>query len=358
MKPLTLAAIVLCSAGCVPPVRAAEQAPSPPVRAFRAACAALADAADKADRMVVAGRDGWRFLAGELRHVSVGEFWGEAAARVSRANKPKYADPLPAIVDFKNQLEKLGIELLLVPVPPKTVVYPGKVSAELKEAKPEPRLDTQHEAFYKLLREKGVAVLDIAPKLVTARLNKAGRTYCKQDSHWSGAGCIVAANAIAGAVKGRPWLKDVPKLTLASETRTVEITGDLSRGLGDEPPKEKVALRFVGKKTESGLEPVKSDRKSPVLLLGDSHALVFNAGGDMHAKGAGLADQLALELGFAVDALAVRGSGSTAARVSLYRRGSRDKGYLKRKKLIIWCFSAREFTESSSGWRKLPVATQ
>ena len=43
------------------------------------------------------------------------------------------------------------------------------------------------------------------------------------------------------------------------------------------------------------------ERQSPVLLLGDSHVLVFQAGGNLHARGAGLADQLALELGFAVD---------------------------------------------------------
>ena len=350
-----LAIAVLCSAVCAPAARAAEQPPVPRAKAFRAACAALADAADKADRMVVAGRDGWRFLAGELRHVGVGEFWGKAAAKVSRARNPKYADPLPTIVDFNNQLKKLGIELLVVPVPPKAVVYPEMI---LKDADSQLRLDTQHEAFYKLLREKGVNVLDLTPKLISPRCGiakAARRTYCKQDSHWSGLGCITAAQAIASTLKGRPWLKDVPKLKLASETRIVEITGDLAQGADEKLPKEKLVLRFVGKKTDAGLAPVEPDRKSPVLLLGDSHGLVFHAGGDMHAKGAGLADQLALELGFAVDVLAVRGSGATTARVSLYRRGRRDKGHIKGKKLIIWCFSAREFTEGSGGWRKLPV---
>ncbi len=50
-----------------------------------------------------------------------------------------------------------------------------------------------------------------------------------------------------------------------------------------------------------GGDTVAPDRNSPVILLGDSHNLVFQAGGDMHATGAGLADQLAYELGFAVD---------------------------------------------------------
>jgi len=345
---------VLCIAACGLPASAAEAAPPPRAEAFRTACAALAEAADKADRMVVRGRNGWLFLTSELRHVSVGTFWGAEAAKVSRANNPRHADPLPAIVDFNDQLQKLGIELLLVPVPPKAVVYPDEVSAGLAKTKPEPRLDAQHEAFYKLLREKGVAVLDLAPELIARRRDDDGPTYCRQDSHWSGRACVLAAQALAKKLKGRPWLKNAPKLELASETREIEITGDLSLGLG-KLPKEKLRLRFVGRKTDAGLEPVGPDRKSPVLLLADSHGLVFHAGKDMHAKGAGLADQLALELGFAVDVLAVRGSGATSARISLYRRGRRDEGYLKRKKLVIWCLSAREFTEGSDGWRKLPV---
>ena len=356
MSSRVLAAIALCVAGCASPSRAAEPDLAPNVPAFRAACAALAKAADDADKMVVRGRDGWLFLASELRHVSVGKFWGDAAAKVSRARNPKHADPLPAIVDFNDQLKKLNIELILVPVPPKAVVYPAMVSAGLKGTKPEPRLDPQHEAFYKLLGEKGVTVLDIAPELIAHRNDKAGATYCEQDSHWSGRACVLTAGLIAKHIKGRPWLRGLAKNAFDHETRAVEISGDLWQALKDDAlPREKMPLRFVGRKTAAGIEPVEPDRKSPVLLLADSHGLVFHAGGDMHAAGAGLADQLALELDFAVDVLAVRGSGATAARVSLYRRGRRDAGYIKGKKLIIWCFSAREFTETFTGWRKLPV---
>jgi len=356
MKSRVLAVIAMCVAGCTPASRAAEPVPSPNVPAFRAACSALAKAAGDADKMVVRGRDGWLFLASELRHVSVGKFWGDAAAKVSRARNPKHADPLPAILDFNQQLKKLGIELIIVPVPPKAVVYPQMVSAGLKGTKPEPRLDTQHQAFYKLLREKSVTILDIAPELIALPHGEPGLTYCKQDSHWSGRACVMTARLIAKHIKNRPWLKDMPKLKLASETREVEISGDLWRALKDGAiPKEKLPLRFVGRRAAAGIEPVEPGRGSPVLLLADSHGLVFHAGGDMHAKGAGLADQLALELGFAVDVLAVRGSGATSARVSLYRRGRRDEGYIKGKKLIVWCFSAREFTETFTGWRKLPV---
>ena len=65
---------------------------------------------------------------------------------------------------------------------------------------------------------------------------------------------------------------------------------------------------------------MESDPLSPVVLLGDSHTLVFDTGEDMHTQGASLADHLLLELGFAVDLVGVRGSGGTAARINLLRR--------------------------------------
>ena len=74
----------------------------------------------------------------------------------------------------------------------------------------------------------------------------------------------------------------------------------------------------------------------------------------MFAVGSGLAAQLSFELGFAPDMIAVRGSGATPARVNLYRRGKKDPEYLGRKKVLIWVFAGREFTETS-GWSKVPV---
>ena len=76
---------------------------------------------------VIAGVDGWFFLSSDIRFLSVGQFWGADAAKVSRAHKPDSADPIPAIVDFHEQLKKRGIDLLLMPVPPKAAIYPEKI---------------------------------------------------------------------------------------------------------------------------------------------------------------------------------------------------------------------------------------
>jgi alginate O-acetyltransferase complex protein AlgJ len=338
-------------------VTAIKSADAKTAAAFRAECLAKAGAAAKAYSITVVGKNGWMFFGPELRHVGIGKFWGEAALKASQAALPANADPLPAILDFKAQLDKAGIELLLVPVPPKSIVYPDMASGKVTFGNDSPlRFDLYHQEFYDVLRGHGIAVLDLTPEFMAHRLDASGALYCKQDMHWSGRACVVAARRIVEAIKDRPWLNSIAKLDLAQQWRRIKIEGDLWQGLGDKAPaQETVPLRFVGTRSSStpsaakpaaGLKPLPPDRASPVILLGDSHDLVFHEGDDMHAKGAGLPDQLALELGFAVDLIAVRGSGATPARTDLMRRVRADSRYLTKKKLVIWCFSAREFTET------------
>jgi alginate O-acetyltransferase complex protein AlgJ len=335
------------------------------VEAFQADCLGKARAAAKSYRITVPGKNGWLFFAPELRHVGVGKFWGDAAKKVSQSSLPENADPLPAILDFKAQLDKAGIELLLVPVPPKSLIYPDMASGKVVFGQSGPtRLDLHHQEFYEVLRRNRVPVLDLVPEFMAHRLDASGPVYCKQDTHWSGRGCVLAARRIAATLQERAWLKSAPKLSLEQEWKRIKIEGDLWQGLVDNAPaQETLPLRFVGTRPAStsakagsgaALKPVEPERNSPVILLGDSHDLVFHEGDDMHAKGAGLPDQLALELGFAVDLIAVRGSGATPARTTLMRRVRADPTYLSKKKLVIWCFSAREFTETV-GWEKLPI---
>ncbi len=330
-------------------------------KAFHAQCAARAKAAEKKYEMTVRGQGGWMFFAGELRHIGAGQFWGSPAAKASQAVMAHNADPLPAILDFKAQLDKAGIELLLVPVPPKAIIYPEALSPALAAPGGAPqRLDPFHREFYDVLKANGVEVLDLVPEFLSHKADAAGPVYCRQDTHWSGRASVLASRRIAELVKARPWFGAIAKTRFEAEWKRIPLSGDLWLGLTQaQPPRETLPLRFVGTrargvKAQAGLKPAPTNPKSPVVLLGDSHALVFHAGGDMHARGAGLADQLALDLGFAPDVVAVRGSGATPARSNLMRRARADAGYLGKKKLVIWCFSAREFTETM-GWQKVPV---
>ncbi|MCG9133183.1 hypothetical protein J5I95_16020 [Candidatus Poribacteria bacterium] len=313
---------------------------------FGQTLAAKAAEAETQKTTVVSGKDGWLFFAPELRHLSVGQFWGDAAKRVSRASNPEFADPLPAILDFKAQLDKAGIALIFVPIPAKATIYPEMVS---EHGNATIRRDTYHQKFYDILRAHGVNVLDLTPLFLKNRFTDAGTVYCQQDTHWSGQGCVLAAKAIAASIGTPSWMAEIRKRDIETETRTVEITGDLWTELGD-PNLQKERLRLTYVNVGVGLPNPYAWRASPVVLLGDSHSLVFHAGADMHAQGAGLPDHLAHQLGFPVDVVAVRGSGATPSRLNLYRRRDNMKG----KRVVVWCLSVREFTEGQ-GWQLIPI---
>lgn len=322
---------------------------------FKEVCRQLAES--EAHSSVVTGEDGWLFLKEELGHIGLGQFWGEKAAEVSRAKNKKHADPVPAIVKYNKMLAEKGITLYLLPVPPKALVYPDKVAAEIsvKDAEPDQAL---YQQMYDILREKGVQVVDLLPTLLEAR--ETDQLYCKTDTHFSGPGLDLFAKAVAEIVKKEPWYSEVSKSEFTSSTQQVTIQGDLSQmkmqkqdPKSDQTGSEELALSIVNLKDSQ--TPVESDPKSPVILLGDSHTLVFSAGGDLHAKGAGLFDHLSAELGFPVDLLGVRGSGVTPARIKFYQRSKKDSAYLDGKKALIWCFTARDFT-GTGGWRDIPVA--
>ncbi len=319
--------------------------------------AAAARLAEQQGTITVPGKEGWLFFGPELRFVSSGRFWGAAAAKVSRATRPEFADPFPAIVDFHLQLKKMGIELLLVPVPPKSVVYPDFLTDLLAISRENPpvRIDAESQTFYQLLTKEGIRVLDLTSFFLANRFHPEGALFCKQDTHWSGNGVVLAARKIREEIEGRPWLKANPKSTYRSAWKSLPIAGDLWKALGEKGiQQEMLPVRQVGTGSVGDLKPITPDQKSPIILVGDSHNLVFHAGDDMHTRDAGLPDQLALELGFPVDLAGVRGSGATPARVNLLRRAQKDSNYWKKKKLVIWCFASREFTQSD-GWKKVPL---
>jgi hypothetical protein len=306
-----------------------------------------------ADRSVggtVAGVDGWLFLKEELQHLAAGKFWGEAAASASLAKDKSNADPLKAITTYNKLLAERGITLYLMPVPPKALIYPEKL-ADGVTAKDAAGAVALYKEFYGELGGAGVKVIDLLPKLLEQR--DQAQLYCRTDSHYSGAGLELFAAAATEALQKEGWYQGVAKKEFAATKLPLKINGDLRQMAGGVGTEEDLELQVVTAKGDG--KSVESDPNSPVILLGDSHTLVFQAGGDLHAKGAGLFDHLSAGLGFAVDLLGVRGSGVTPARIKLFQRAKQDPNYLAGKKALIWCFAAREFT-GAGGWKEIPVA--
>jgi len=305
-------------------------------------CAAAPGGAVAGSTAVVEGKNGNLFLADELRFLNFPSFWGTASAKAAHSSKPEFFDPLPAIFDFHRQLQERGIALLLVPVPPKVAVVDRALADGLDGVR-----TNSLSKFYEQLQAGGVEVLDLWETL--AAQQEAGESmYCKTDSHWSGAGCVTAAQAVAKRIVNTLPALERKHLDLQVKWEERVIRGDLAELLAaGKPEAESVRVRRITGRA------IKSDPKSPVLIIGDSHTLVFH---DFLGDAAGFPDQLAFELDLAPEWIGTRGSAANAVRLSLLRRATREADYLSGKKVIVWLFAAREFTEADQGWQKIPLS--
>ncbi len=315
----------------------------------RAAFAARSSESTTLGINTVTGTDGWLFSGPELRHVAGDKFWNDSP------RQPTTDDPLSVIVDFYQQLQTRDIELLLVPVPPKSVIFPDKVGLnETLIPRPVPRLDPNHVEFYELLRQRGISVLDLTEQFLRERFHPENPLYCRYDTRWSGAGCVIAAQQIAELLKPRLWFNLLQTVQYINQWSSTSITGNLVDNINSPVTSEEIRLRLVAANAsqEPGLSTIADD--SPVVLLGDSHALIYHSGGDMHATNGGLVDQLAFELELPIDLVAVRDTTATAALTALRIRSLETPNYWTDKRVVIWCFAAQTFSDTDA-WRRVSV---
>ena len=296
--------------------------------------------ADEPGLRRVEGQDQWYFLPSDLRHLATSF---KEAPPTSGAQ-----DPVSVVVEFHKGLKERGIKLVLLPVPEKPRIRADRLVAGIKagDSSKTKDLDQASGRFISRLREAGVDVFDPSALFQKWVTEGADPVYCRSDTHYTPLTCERLAKALVES-SVKPSVPVDPKQFKVEES-SLSIKGDLA----DQEGIEKLIMRTVKSAAdESNFSP---DDASRVLLMGDSHCLVFHSGSDMHAEGAGLFDHLTAQLGSPPSLIAVRGSGSTSARVALYRKAKRSPEFLKSKKTVIWCFAAREFTQSE-GWKKVPL---
>jgi len=212
-----------------------------------------------------------------------------------------------------------------------------------------------HQQFFKELKEAGVEVIDLTDDFLAARKTEAtdGPLCLTQDTHWSTRGVNIATQRLKEALADTEWPADALSIEahlLAEET--LEVKGDLVDWVPDFGPSDMTINVQRSSANASSFAKIPTDSESPLLMLTDSHGLVFHSGGDMLMEGAGIADRVAQELGMKVDLMAMRGSGSSVRR-ELARRflTSNDE---EKKKVLVYIFAARAFTESRN-WSPVPL---
>ena len=180
----------------------------------------LRDAGDKA----IIGRDGWMFYKPGVRYLT------------ERPSPPKPGDPpndpLPAIMDLRDQLAQRGIRLLVMVAPNKESIYPEMLSSRADNR--EVLICPQTRRLLDEMKAAGVEMVDLFEVFRAAKLGQTHAAtmplYLAQDSHWSPAGVEVAAKAVAQRILNAGWVQN-GAVTYDLRPAPVHRLGDIIRML-------------------------------------------------------------------------------------------------------------------------------
>lgn len=294
---------------------------------------------------ILVGLDGWLFYLPTVRFL-VESF------PPGKDRQPDFQDPVAAIVDFHRQLANRGIQLLVVPVPGKASIYPGRVSSR---ADPNKIADSSHTLqFISQLNDAGIPTIDLVEmfhqELRRDRSSNVEHLYLSQDTHWTPEGAGLAAQAVAQRVLREGWVTAGSK-EYAQKPVTVARRSDIlrmARSASIErffPPQE-VTCQQVFESDTGNLYQDEPD--SPVLVLGDSFLRIYQTD---NPKAAGFLAHLARNLRRPVASIVNDGGASTLVRQQL----SRNPHLLEGKNLVVWEFVERDLRFGMEGWQKISI---
>ncbi|MES2706441.1 MAG: hypothetical protein V4726_07545 [Verrucomicrobiota bacterium] len=316
---------------------------SPQEQAFLIKCAEMGKSPG-----TVAGRDGWFFASTELLRLS----------SLTDPASPSVRAATAAISDYRDQLQREGTELVFVPVPPKAVIFPDKLSKDLKikmrGKKPE-RFDSTLQEAYEALRKKGVRVIDLTEPLLAARDDrKLGPAFTRTSTVWSPRGAEIAAAAISKEFKDAKWARDGKTGPLITEAATVSFTGSLA--IGKVPP-ESLPVRNIGRSADGKMSSVTFSQGGHALaIIGDETVLAWREANNPQGSSstfASLADQLAFELQTTPDLFPGNADGRNSARMKILREGTNGARPLGSAKVVLWVIEATDLAVTD--WKKVPL---
>lgn len=274
-------------------------------------------------------------------------------------DRPSWNQPLPVIKKFAAQLKERGIELMLVPVPVKPMIYPENIG-QGESAGPVHHRD--QEKLYAELREAGVEVVDLSDLFWS--MKEDGAVFLNQDTHWTSDTMQRSAAEIAAKIKSKSWFAGV-KGELQVDEKVLQRThdGDLVEMLDLTESAhvfgpEKQSLKVINNRS-NGLR-VDKNPQSPIVLLGDSFVNIYDdpkrgfndptwkAKDERDREpliGAGFAQHLAAELQTPLDAYTANGGGATAVRKEFADRADNQ---VRAKKLVVWVLASRDLLLSET----------
>ena len=299
----------------------------------------LKDAGDKA----IAGREGWMFYKPGVRYLVEAN---------NAKSKIQHGEPVAAIVSFRDQLNAMGIRLLVMPAPGKASIYPEMLTS--RAGGTGIKAGTHTNKVLKDLKNAGIEVVDLFEVFSDYRTSHAYSDtlplYLPHDTHWSPEGMRTAARAVAGKISDLGW---VSKGTVEYELKPVDILrhGDVYRMIRVPQIERQILpdrIQCTRVFRRDNDEIYKDDMNSEVLVLGDSFLRIYER--DEPGSG-GFIAHLARELQFPLTSIVNDGGASTLVRQELRRRPE----MLKNKKVVIWEFVERDIRFGTEGWKEVKI---
>jgi SGNH hydrolase-like domain, acetyltransferase AlgX len=288
----------------------------------------------------LAGKDGFLFYKNSLEYVAGGDLEAQ----------PKGKNPLPIIVEFKRELDKLGVDFLFVPVPTKLEVYPEELGPDF-QGQTGQVVNPYFRKFMASLAKEGIELIDLLPAFLAQRVVSANSQplFQYQDTHWTDRGLRLAAELLSSRIKAYPWYTELSKHRQPFSLRETSFTrfGDLQSRLPEaEQKKYSPETLLAHQVLRADEQPYDDDPDSPIVLLGDSFSGVYELTDPEHA---GVSAHVARGISYPLDLVMSYGGGPNV-RQKLLRRGEAALGT---KKLVIWLMTARDLFNYWENWEPL-----
>lgn len=302
----------------------------------------LGDLGDKA----ILGKDGWLYYKPGARYLIE-----PLSQRVDQATTD-VSQVVAAVVSFRDQLLKRGIQLLVLPAPGKASLYPQMLTRRAEDlGRPFP---THTREVIAELGKAGVAVVDLFQTYTQAQAEPTEEFptpfYLAQDTHWSPSGMRLAAHTVAQEILHRGWIEpgegkfERRPVALARHGDLLEMV-DLPPLTRSFAPEDLRCGQIVDRKTG---ELYASSPDSDILVLGDSFLRIYESD---EPGSAGFTAHLAYELQQPLTSVISDGGASTLVR----QRLKRTPALLQGKKIVVWEFVERDIRFGTQGWQDVPL---
>lgn len=267
---------------------------------------------------------------------------------------PVEPDPRAAILHLKQQLDRRGIELILVPTPIKAMIHPERLSLRYVGRQAELQ-NPSYENFREAMERGGVLLYDAAPALMAAKSKGGQDQYLAADTHWRPEAVELAAEGLKDFIRKHVPLPHLPPSGYRAERSGITQSGDLAVMLGlpaDQKifPRETVSIRKI---LGAGGEPWQPQRTADVLVLGDSFSNIYSLEAMGWGEGAGFIEQLSYALQRPLDRITRNDNASYATREFLAAEMAKGRDRLAGKRLVIYQFAVRELAVGN--WKRIDL---